>query len=112
MALRTPRSDLHPASASRTFTSFVAQIVLADNLEPNLSASPNGAPAAGFNHLPTTLFVVVTGAQVFAWRDAWGNLNSITFSAAGYTGALPFTAATIETATNVTSVTASWLPEA
>lgn len=111
MALRTPRTDLHPAPIQRTFTSFAAQIVLADQLEPSLTTSPNGAPGSGINHLPSTVFVHADAADVFAWTDILGNANSITFAVA-YTGPLPFTIRTIETSTTVVAVTCAWHPEA
>lgn len=120
MALRTPRTDLHPASISRTFTTAGAQIVLADQLEPSLTASPpSGAPAAGINHLPSTIFLLPpVGGGAFVWLDVLGNTNTFTFPAAAATFiptpvALPFTMKSIEAGTAAGFVvTASWHPEA
>lgn len=111
MSLRSPRTDLHPSSIQRTFTSFGSQIVLADQLEASGALSPNGAPAAGINHLPSNVFIHADAADVFAWTDLLGNANSITFAVA-FTGELPFTIKTIETTTTVVAVVCSWHPEA
>lgn len=114
MALRTPRTDLHVPSISRTFLAagLGAAVVLADQLEPNNSISPAGAPAAGINHLPSSLFVGAAAGQILEWTDALGNANSFTFVAA-YTGPLPFTARSIGgAATTVGFITVSWHPEA
>lgn len=116
MSLRTPRTDLHPASISRTFTTAGAQIVLADQQEPNNSVSPGGAPAAGINHLPSTLLVILAAAGgTLTWLDILGNSNTLTFAAntVPVPVVLPFTAKSIEaSSTNGTQITASWHPEA
>jgi len=115
MALRTPRTDLHVPAISRTFTTAdygAADIALADQLEPNNSVSPAGAPAAGINHLPSVLFLVAEAGQALSWEDILGNINTITFVAPFY-GTLPFTARIIRgPETTAASVTASWHPEA
>jgi hypothetical protein len=119
MALRTPRTDLHPASISRTFTTAGAQIVLADQSEASNVVSPAGAPAAGIDHLPSTVLLLAPAAGgAFVWKDILGNSNTITFPAvtAGNTPtlvALPFTLASIEAGTAAGFiVTCSWHPEA
>lgn len=116
MALRTPRTDLHPASVSRTFTTAGAQIVLADQNEPSGAVSPAGAPAAGINHLPSTLCVILAAAGgTLTWLDLLGNSNTLTFAANAVPVpiTLPFTAKSIEaSSTNGTQIVASWHPEA
>jgi hypothetical protein len=111
MAFRTPRTDLHPPSISRTFTDFTNDIPLCDQSEPTLATNPAGAPAPDINHLPSSVFVNAAAADVFAWEDILGNANSITFDAA-FVGELPFTIVSIDSTTTVTSVTVSWHPEA
>ena len=54
--------------------------------------------------------IVAEAGDVLVYTDVLAVSNSITF-ANGFYGTLPFTAATIETSTTVTSVTASWHPE-
>lgn len=110
MSLRSPRTDMHPATISRTFVPAAAQIVLADQLEASGATSPAGAPGPGIDHLPTSLFIVASAGKVFAWTDIFGTVNSLTF-AAGYTGPLPWSARTIESTTNVEFVTVLWHPE-
>jgi hypothetical protein len=112
MAIRSPRIDLHPPCISRTFNDFASPIVLADQAEPTLAASPNGAPAEDINHLPSSIFVVCTTSGTITWTDALGNSNT---TAALPTGAypLPFTMRTIESVSSfVGSITVSWHPEA
>jgi hypothetical protein len=108
VSLSSPRYDLHPPCLSRTFTSFAAQVVLANNVSNSV---PNGAPVnSNINHLPASIFVVAEAGDTFAFTDVLGNVNSMTFVAPFY-GTLPFTAATIETTTDCPFVTVSWNPE-
>ena len=101
MALTVVRSDLYPPQFSKTFTTFSSDISL------HVKSATTGVPV---NHLPASLFVCAEAGDIFAYTDALGVANSITFTALYY-GTLPFTAATIETETTATSVTVSWNPE-
>ncbi len=98
-----PATDLHfPPSWSKTFTSFVAQVVL----------SGTGATSAPvpIEHMPCQVLVVYAPADVFAYTDNAGVVNTITFPATATGGALLLRAAinTIETTTTVDSVTVFW----
>jgi hypothetical protein len=119
MSLRSPRTDLHPSSIQRTFVlPGAAPVVLADQLEPNNTVSPAGAPAANINHMPSTIWVVVTTTGTLVWTDLLGNVNT---TAALPVGAfeLPFTFKAIgdsvggvTVGTAIGTLTASWHPEA
>ena len=98
MALTAVRTDIHPPCQSATFTSFGSVLTLHTTSAPDSS-----------QHLPTSIFVVIPAAGVFAWKDANGVANSLTF-ATGFVGTFPFTASTIETSTTATAVTVSWNP--
>lgn len=118
MSLRSPRTDMHPASISRTFalTSGGATVTVADQLEASGATSPAGAPAAGINHLPSTLWLVVATAGTFIWADILGNVNTSASLAVGVY-ILPFTLKAIgdpggTMGTVVGSLTATWHPEA
>lgn len=116
MALRTPRTDLHPPTISRTFVTAGAQIILADQLEPSGELSPAGAPMAGVNHLPSSVFVLSpAGGGTLVFLDAFGNSNSIVYpaNATGGPHTLPFVFRSIEAGTTAGfSITVSWNPEA
>jgi hypothetical protein len=118
MSLRSPRTDLHPAPISRTFTltNGGASVTVADQLEASLATSPAGAPAAGINHLPSTLWLVVTTAGTFVYADILGNVNTTASIAVG-AYQLPFTLKSIgdpggTQGTLVGSLTCTWHPEA
>lgn len=112
MALRSPRTDLHPSSIQRTFVLPVAGTTpLADTLEPSNALSPAGAPAAGIDHLPSTLWLVVSTTGTFIWTDILGNVNTSGALPVGVFE-LPFTIKTIEVGTAIGTLTASWHPEA
>lgn len=118
MSLRTPRTDLHPAPISRTYTltSGGATVTVADQTEASGAQSPAGAPAAGINHMPSTLWLVVATAGTFIWTDLLGTVNTTASIAIG-TYVLPFTLRTIgdplgTMGTVVGTLTASFHPEA
>lgn len=119
MALRTPRTDLHPAPIERTFVlPGAAPVVLADQLEPNNSLSPAGAPAAGINHLPSKIWVVITTTGTLVWTDNLGNVNTTAALPVGCFE-LPFTFKAIgdsvggvTVGTAIGTLTAAWHPEA
>lgn len=106
MALRCVRSDQTPPCVTKTFTSFVAALVLHEAT----GSTATGAAPAGISHLPSSVFVVAEAGDVLAYKDAFDVANSITFASAFY-GTLPFTIASVtETTTTVTSITAAWHP--
>jgi hypothetical protein len=114
MALRTPKTDLHPSTIQRTFLAagLATAVVLADQLEASGATSPAGAPGPGIDHMPSAMFVGAGAGQILEWTDLLGNANSFTFVAA-YTGPLPWSARTIGGgATNVAFLVVLWHPEA
>jgi hypothetical protein len=111
MALRSPRTDLHPSSIQRTFTLPVAgSTPLADQLEPSNVVSPVGAPAANINHLPSDLHLIVGTTGTFVWTDLLGNSNTVTYPVGVFN--IPYTFRTIEVGTAIGTLTVSWHPEA
>lgn len=99
MALCTVRNDLHNPPLSRTYTSFGSVITLHQK-------SPS-APDVPVDHLPCGMFVNADAADVLAYKDALGVVNTITFAAA-VSQYLPITASTLETTTTCNSVTVCW----
>ncbi len=96
-----PATDLHfPPSWSRTFTSFVAQVVL----------SGTGATSAPvpIEHMPCQVLIVHDIGDVFAYIDNSGLTNTWTFTHAGVTGPIRLAFNTIETTTTANAVTVFW----
>lgn len=111
MALRTPRTDLHPSSLGRTVAlPLGAQVILADSLEPSNALSPAGAPIAGVNHLPSGMLLSVTVIGTFVFTDIAGNTHSVV-APVGIVW-IPFAARTLEVSTATGSVTVGWNLEA
>ena len=99
MALQPVRSDLYPPCFSKTYVLPVAG-------SSSLHEKSGGALQ---DHLPASLFLIVTTAGTFVWTDADGNSNSITLAVGDRT--VPFVGATIEVGTAIGEATVSWNPE-
>lgn len=103
MSLVAPRPCITKPPLSKTFTSSdygSAQVVL--------HVSGASAPT-GVDRLPSSIFVVADAGDALTFKDGAGVSSTITFTTA-FNGELPFTFASIESGSGVTSVTASWQP--
>lgn len=95
-----PATDLHfPPSWSKTFTSFVAQVVLS-------GTGASSAPVP-IEHMPCQVVIGHTAADVFAYTDNAGVVNTMTFPASGTT-VIRCAINTIETTTTADFVTVFW----
>lgn len=104
MANTTVRDDLMSPCFFVVHTSFATQIVL------DKDATNGGSAPTGINHLPCALFVEAGAGDVLALKDASGTTRSKTFTAA-WTGTIRIAPQTIETTTDVISITALYNPE-
>jgi hypothetical protein len=99
MALSPVRSDLHPPCFSKTYVLPVA----------GASSLHEKSGGALMNHLPSSVFLIVSTTGTFVWTDAGGNSNTMTLAVGDRT--LPFVPATIEVGTAIGEAVVSWNPE-
>lgn len=72
------------------------------------STTPAMTPATGVNHPPAAMFVSVTTAGTFVFRDLNNTVNSMSLPVGGHY--LPWSARQIDVGTAIGTVTVVWNP--
>lgn len=101
-------SDQHYApSVSKRFTSFASQLTLERSPGQTVAATTGPAAAGG---RPVQVIIEADTGDHFDYIDDGGALVALTFAVAGTYGPYRMSPLTVETTTNVTAVTAFWMP--